>query len=407
MVTAIQGGAADAIVQFSVLGGDALLNDPDFTVLEVEATTHRQIWMGCSQGQFVEKAARQALALHVRPRADDRDAVPGSGRDRQRPRLRPVHAVLQRGRRRAAGQGHRPGQGSCSPTPASRVAPGRAARRRPAGDPAAGPADPGRRGRGRHPARDRRRERRHVLRHAVVPGRRRPAVRRRRRARHRRLRPPSGAGRVPQRRALDGRRLELVAVLRTRSSTPPSPSTGGRSASRPRPRPPASWRRSSTRTSRSACRSSTTSCPATRTASRACGCRRSARCSWRRRHKSDRAGALERAWRRRDAVTSLRRLALSLVTLFLLVTIVFLIVNVLPSDPGRQILGPFAPQSQVDAVNEEIGFNDPKLTAVRAAGQGHVHVRLRRLVPVQAAGVRPAVAGARAVGASWSSSRSC
>ena len=58
----------------------------------------------------------------------------------------------------------------------------------------------------------------------------------------------------------------------------------------------------------------------------------------------------------------LRRLALSLITLFLLVLIVFVIVNVLPSDPGRQILGPFAPQSQVDAVNEEIGFTDPKLT---------------------------------------------
>ena len=63
MVTAIQGGAADAIVQFSVIGGDALLNSPDFTVLEIESTTHRQIWMGCSEGQFVEKAARQALAL--------------------------------------------------------------------------------------------------------------------------------------------------------------------------------------------------------------------------------------------------------------------------------------------------------------------------------------------------------
>ena len=52
----------------------------------------------------------------------------------------------------------------------------------------------------------------------------------------------------------------------------------------------------------------------------------------------------------------------ALVTLFLLVLIVFLIVNVLPSNPARQILGPFAPQSQVDAVNEEIGFTDPKLT---------------------------------------------
>lgn len=63
MVTAVQGGSVDAIVQFSVIGGDALLNDPNFTVLEIEATTHRQIWMGCSEGQFVERAARQALAL--------------------------------------------------------------------------------------------------------------------------------------------------------------------------------------------------------------------------------------------------------------------------------------------------------------------------------------------------------
>jgi peptide/nickel transport system permease protein len=57
----------------------------------------------------------------------------------------------------------------------------------------------------------------------------------------------------------------------------------------------------------------------------------------------------------------LRRLGLSLITLVLLVSLVFLIVNVLPSNPGRQILGPFAPDSQVELVNEEIGFNDPKL----------------------------------------------
>lgn len=63
MVTAIQGQAVDAIVQFSVIGGDALLNSPDFTVLEIEATTHRQIWMGTTEGQFVDKAVRQALAL--------------------------------------------------------------------------------------------------------------------------------------------------------------------------------------------------------------------------------------------------------------------------------------------------------------------------------------------------------
>jgi peptide/nickel transport system permease protein len=55
----------------------------------------------------------------------------------------------------------------------------------------------------------------------------------------------------------------------------------------------------------------------------------------------------------------LRRVALSIVTLFLLVTIVFVIVNVLPGDIGRQIAGPFAPQETVDQLNERLGVNDP------------------------------------------------
>jgi peptide/nickel transport system permease protein len=57
----------------------------------------------------------------------------------------------------------------------------------------------------------------------------------------------------------------------------------------------------------------------------------------------------------------LRRLALSIITLFLLVTAVFLIVNVFPSDPGRSIAGPFAPQETVDEINERLGTNDPLL----------------------------------------------
>jgi peptide/nickel transport system substrate-binding protein len=62
MVTAMQGGAVDALIQFSALGGDALFNDPNFTVLEAETSTHRQIWMRCDEGQFADKAVRQALA---------------------------------------------------------------------------------------------------------------------------------------------------------------------------------------------------------------------------------------------------------------------------------------------------------------------------------------------------------
>ena len=56
-----------------------------------------------------------------------------------------------------------------------------------------------------------------------------------------------------------------------------------------------------------------------------------------------------------------RRLLLSLITIWLLVTIVFVIANVLPNDVGRTILGPFAPQESVDALNERLGTNRPIL----------------------------------------------
>ena len=54
-----------------------------------------------------------------------------------------------------------------------------------------------------------------------------------------------------------------------------------------------------------------------------------------------------------------RRLLLSLITIWLLVTIVFFISNVLPNDVGRTILGPFAPQESVDALKERLGTNRP------------------------------------------------
>ncbi len=56
-----------------------------------------------------------------------------------------------------------------------------------------------------------------------------------------------------------------------------------------------------------------------------------------------------------------RRIFMSLITLWLLATIVFVIANVLPNDVGRTILGPFAPQESVDALNDRLGTNDPLL----------------------------------------------
>jgi peptide/nickel transport system permease protein len=55
----------------------------------------------------------------------------------------------------------------------------------------------------------------------------------------------------------------------------------------------------------------------------------------------------------------LRRLVLSLITLWLLATLVFIITNILPNDIGRTILGPFAPQESVDALNQRLGTDDP------------------------------------------------
>ncbi len=55
----------------------------------------------------------------------------------------------------------------------------------------------------------------------------------------------------------------------------------------------------------------------------------------------------------------LRRLASAVVTLWLLATIVFLIVNVLPGDVGRRVLGPFALKEDVERFNQQIGTDRP------------------------------------------------
>ncbi len=55
----------------------------------------------------------------------------------------------------------------------------------------------------------------------------------------------------------------------------------------------------------------------------------------------------------------LKRLLSAVVTLWLLATIVFMIVNVLPGDVGRKVLGPFAPKEEVAAFNARLGTDKP------------------------------------------------
>jgi peptide/nickel transport system permease protein len=55
----------------------------------------------------------------------------------------------------------------------------------------------------------------------------------------------------------------------------------------------------------------------------------------------------------------LRRIGLALVTLLLLSMIIFFAGQILPGNPGRAILGPFAAQSAVRALDQQLGVNRP------------------------------------------------
>ncbi len=62
-ILALQGGQVDVIEQIPVSGGQALLNDPRFTIVREKGTGHEQVHMRCDTGPFTDKRVRQALAL--------------------------------------------------------------------------------------------------------------------------------------------------------------------------------------------------------------------------------------------------------------------------------------------------------------------------------------------------------
>jgi peptide/nickel transport system permease protein len=83
----------------------------------------------------------------------------------------------------------------------------------------------------------------------------------------------------------------------------------------------------------------------------------------------------------------LKRIGLALVTLFLLSVIVFGISSILPGNVGRAVLGPFATQESVDALNEELGTNRPVFVQYGewAGGllQGDLGTSLTKQVPAR------------------------
>src|SRR5262245_47392400 len=73
------------------------------------------------------------------------------------------------------------------------------------------------------------------------------------------------------------------------------------------------------------------------------------------------------------ALYLLKRLGLALLTLVLLSLIIFFAGQVLPGDPGRAILGPFAAESAVKAVDRSLGVNRPLLTQYWSWASGILH----------------------------------
>jgi peptide/nickel transport system substrate-binding protein len=70
-IQGLLGGAVDAVVQFPVIGGDAVFAQSDKYVIDsIQGSSHRQIWMNTREGNFVDKRTRQAIAYAL-----DREAI--------------------------------------------------------------------------------------------------------------------------------------------------------------------------------------------------------------------------------------------------------------------------------------------------------------------------------------------
>lgn len=80
----------------------------------------------------------------------------------------------------------------------------------------------------------------------------------------------------------------------------------------------------------------------------------------------------------------LKRLALALVTLWILSVIIFFAGQVLPGDPGRSILGPLAAQSAVAALDHQLGVDRPILTQYWSWIGGLVHGNMGKSYQYQA-----------------------
>jgi peptide/nickel transport system substrate-binding protein len=62
-ILALEDDQVDIIVQISVQGAQGLLRDPDMRIIDIPASTHRELHLRCDDGPLADKRVRQAIAL--------------------------------------------------------------------------------------------------------------------------------------------------------------------------------------------------------------------------------------------------------------------------------------------------------------------------------------------------------
>jgi len=62
-ILALQGGDADVIAQFVPSGAEAILNNPQYTIIKLKSSNHRELSMRTDQAPFTDPRVRQAVAL--------------------------------------------------------------------------------------------------------------------------------------------------------------------------------------------------------------------------------------------------------------------------------------------------------------------------------------------------------
>ena len=76
-----------------------------------------------------------------------------------------------------------------------------------------------------------------------------------------------------------------------------------------------------------------------------------------------------------------RRLAAALVTVWIVATAGFLLVEIIPGDPARQLAGPGASAESLMAIREAYGFDDPLPVYARLRAESPVPVGERSILP--------------------------